>query len=58
MKDDSQLTFSIKVSVRLFSSYQNDVGISKSVSCGAALRSLTPREKQQYVKIMDYKNYH
>lgn len=55
MRDDSQLMFSIKVSVRLFSSYQNDVGISKSVSCAAALRSLTPREEQQYVNIMGHK---
>lgn len=39
---DSRLTLSIKVSVRLFSSYQNVVGISKSVSWGATLRSFPP----------------
>lgn len=47
MRADSQLTLSIKVSVRLLSSYQNDVGISKSVSWGATLRSFAPGEKQE-----------
>lgn len=45
MKDDSQLMLSIKVSVRLFSSYQNDAGISKSVSWATMLCSFAPGEK-------------
>lgn len=32
LNNNSQLTLSIKASVRLFSSYQKDVGMSKSVS--------------------------
>lgn len=42
MKDDLQLMFSIKVSVRSLSSYQKEVGISKSVSWGGMLRSFPP----------------
>ena len=50
MNGDSRLTLSIRVSVRLFSSYQNDVGISKSVSWGATLRSFVPGKKQEQQK--------
>lgn len=48
MKDDLQLMFSIKVSVRSLSSYQKEVGISKSVSWGGMLRSFPPGWKQEY----------
>lgn len=47
--ENSRLTLSIRVSVRLFSSYQNDVGISKSVSWGAALRSFPPEKKNSQI---------
>lgn len=49
MEENSRLTLSIKVSVRLFSSYQNDVGISKSVSWGTALRSFAPEKKKKNI---------
>lgn len=48
-EENSRLTLSIKVSVRLFSSYQNDVGISKSVSWGTALRSFVPEKKKKKI---------
>ena len=56
MRADSRLMLSIKVSVRLLSSYQNDVGISKSVSWGAMLRSFAPGEKQEQQKTRDDMN--
>lgn len=46
MKGSLRWIFSIRVSVRLFSSYQNEVGISKSVSWGAALCSFAPNSNQ------------
>lgn len=46
MKGSLRLIFSIKVSVRLFSSYQNEVGISKSISWGATLCSFAPSSNQ------------
>lgn len=49
--NNSQLTLSIKASVRLFSSYQNDVGASKSVSWETLLRSLIPAEKAKNVTV-------
>lgn len=47
--NNSHLTLSIKASVRLFSSYQNDVGMSKSVSGATLLRSFAPGEKTKNV---------
>lgn len=49
LNNNSQLTLSIKASVRLFSSYQNDVGTSKSVSWETLLRSLAPAGKAKNV---------